>query len=134
MSSGLRLCLIPLLGLSIWHLVSYEILVIAVTQLHHADISLGRFDRWLRVVIVTPDMHKVHHSCWKPETDSNYSTVLSIWDRIARSFRIRPDVRTIKFGLNDFDDPQWQTIRGMLLTPLRSIDNDGTRDDDVLNE
>ena len=41
--------------------------------------------RW---VIVTPYMHKVHHSEWRPETDSNYSTVLSLWDRLAGSFRI----------------------------------------------
>ena len=61
-SSVLRLGLIPLLGFEVWNLVVYDTLVIAVTQFHHADISLGRWDRWLRWLIVTPDMHKVHHS------------------------------------------------------------------------
>jgi sterol desaturase/sphingolipid hydroxylase (fatty acid hydroxylase superfamily) len=87
-------------------------------MLHHANISLGRYDRWLRWVIVTPDMHKVHHSSWRPETDSNYSTVFSVWDRLARSFRMRADPKTLHFGLPEFPDPDWQTVLGMLRTPF----------------
>lgn len=116
----LRLGLIPVLGLAIWPIVVYELLVLANTQFHHSNISLGRWDRFLRLVIVTPDMHKIHHSRWQPETDSNYSTVLSIWDRIARSFRMRPDPKTLDFGLHDFDDPKWHTFWGMLKTPFVS--------------
>ncbi|HUG91622.1 MAG TPA: sterol desaturase family protein [Planctomycetaceae bacterium] len=114
----LRLGLIPLVGFQIWHIVVYELLVVAITQFHHADVSLGRLDRWLRLVIVTPDMHKMHHSRWRPETDSNYSTVLSVWDRLARTFRMRPDPRTLVFGLDEFDDGRWQTVWGMLKTPF----------------
>ncbi len=44
-------------------------------------------------------MHKVHHSDQQPEADSNYATVLSIWDRLAWSFRMRSDPKTIVFGL-----------------------------------
>jgi sterol desaturase/sphingolipid hydroxylase (fatty acid hydroxylase superfamily) len=118
-ASVLRLGLIPLLGFDIWHLVVYDTLVIAVTQFHHADISIGRFDRWLRLLIVTPYMHKVHHSDWQPETDSNYATVLSVWDRLAGTFRMRADPRTLTFGLKEFIDPVWQTWWGMWRTPLR---------------
>ena len=50
----LRLGLIPLLGFEVWDLVAYDTLVIAVTQFHHADISIGRWDRWLRLLIVRP--------------------------------------------------------------------------------
>jgi sterol desaturase/sphingolipid hydroxylase (fatty acid hydroxylase superfamily) len=117
----LRLGLIPLAGLGIWHIVVYEMLVIAITQFHHADISLGRFDRWLRLLIVTPDMHKMHHSRWQPETDSNYSTVLSVWDRLAHTFRMRPDLRTLELGLDDFDGAEWQTLWGMLRTPFAGM-------------
>ena len=56
-SSVLRLALVPVLGFEVWNLVIYDALVIAVIQFHHADISLGRWDRWIRWVIVTPDMH-----------------------------------------------------------------------------
>jgi sterol desaturase/sphingolipid hydroxylase (fatty acid hydroxylase superfamily) len=117
-ASLLRLGLIPLLGFSIWHLVVYETLVLAVTQFHHADISLGRWDRWLRWLIVTPYMHKVHHSDWRPETDSNYSTVLSIWDRFFGSFRMRSNPKTLVFGLQEFTAPAWQSWWGMLKTPF----------------
>lgn len=116
----LRLGLILLLGFQIWHIVVYEMLVIGITQFHHANISLGRLDRWLRLVIVTPDMHKVHHSRWRPETDSNYSTVFSIWDRLARSFRMRSEPQTLHFGLDEFDEPEWQSFWGMLKTPFVS--------------
>lgn len=120
-AATLRLGLIPLVGLDIWHIVTYELLVVAITQFHHADISLGRCDRWLRLMIVTPDMHKVHHSRWRPETDSNYSTVLSIWDRLLRSLRLRSDPHTLDYGLDEFKAPQWQTVWGMLKTPFVSV-------------
>jgi hypothetical protein len=68
-------------------------------------------------------MHKIHHSRWKPETDSNYSVILSLWDRIARTFRMRPDPKTIEFGLDDFDETRWQTLLGMWKTPFTSLKN-----------
>lgn len=116
----LRLALIPLLGIESFHLMIYETLVVAITMLHHANISLGRWDRPLRCIVVTPDMHKVHHSRLQPETDSNYSTVLSVWDRLFRSFRMRENCLTIQFGLDGYDDPRWQSVSGMLKTPLRN--------------
>src|SRR5262245_60449430 len=117
-SAVLRLGLIPLLGLEVWHLVIYDTLVIAMAQFVHADVSIGRWDRWLRWLIVTPFMHKVHHSDWRPETDSNYSTVLSIWDRLFGSFRMRSDPETLTFGLNEFAARRWQGLWGMVKTPF----------------
>jgi sterol desaturase/sphingolipid hydroxylase (fatty acid hydroxylase superfamily) len=117
-SSLLRLALIPLLGFEVWDLIVYDTLVIAITQFHHADISLGRFDYWLRLFIVTPDMHKVHHSNWRPETDSNYSTVFSVWDGLFGSLRMRSDRKSLVFGLGEFTDPDWQTCWGMMKTPF----------------
>jgi len=115
---GLRLGLIPLVGFEVWNLIVYDTLVIAITQFHHADVSLGRWDRPLRLLIVTPDMHKVHHSDARPETDSNYSTVLSAWDRLAKSFRMREDTKSINFGLKEFADPSWERWSGMWKTPF----------------
>jgi sterol desaturase/sphingolipid hydroxylase (fatty acid hydroxylase superfamily) len=117
-SSVLRLGLIPLVGFELWDLVVYDTLVIAVTQFHHADISIGRWDRWLRWLIVTPFMHKVHHSDRRLETDSNYSTLLSVWDRLFGSFRRRPDPKTLVFGLKEFTDPKWPNWWGMMKTPF----------------
>jgi len=117
-SALLRLGLILLAGFEVWHLLVYDALVVAATQFHHADISLGRWDAWLRLVIVTPDMHKVHHSDEREETDSNYAVVLSVWDRLFGSFRKRDDPGAIVFGLKEYGDPSWQTVGGMLATPF----------------
>jgi sterol desaturase/sphingolipid hydroxylase (fatty acid hydroxylase superfamily) len=121
LSSILRLALIPLLGFQVWMLVVYDTVALSVIMFHHADISLSKWDRWLRCLIVTPDMHKVHHSNWQPETDSNFSTVLSIWDRMARSFRMRPDLQAIVFGLEEFNDSSWQTWFGLWKTPFITV-------------
>jgi sterol desaturase/sphingolipid hydroxylase (fatty acid hydroxylase superfamily) len=118
LSSLLRLGLIPLVGFEFVHLLVYDTLQLVVTQLHHANIGLGRWDRPLRWLLVTPSMHKVHHSRLRAETDSNYSSVLSLWDRLAGTFRTRTDPSTISFGLAEFDDPHWQTLPGLLATPL----------------
>ena len=117
-ASILRLGIICLVGLNVWHVVAYEIAVVAMTQFHHANISLGKWDRIVRVLIVTPDMHKVHHSRKYPETDSNYSTIFSFWDRIAFSFRMRKDPSSIQFGLKEYDHDRFQTLLGMLKIPF----------------
>ncbi len=121
LSSILRLALIPLLGFQVWMLVVYDAVALCVIMFHHADISLSGWDRWLRFLIVTPDMHKVHHSHWQPETDSNFSTVLSIWDRMAMTFRMRPDLQAIVFGLKEFRDSSWQTWFGLWKTPFITV-------------
>jgi len=122
MSSILRIPLIILLGASIGQLALYEVLMFAVVQFHHANIGIPeKWDRVLRLFIVTPYMHKVHHSRWQPETDSNYSSLLSIWDRIFRSFRINEKPKTIRLGLDEFDTPASQTFSGMLKTPVVKV-------------
>lgn len=120
-SSLLRVPLLYLLGIGIGQLAVYEMLMFAVVQFHHANISLGsRFDRILSWVIVTPFMHKIHHSRWQPETDSNYSSFLSVWDRLFRSFRTTPDPATLRLGLDEFADDRSQRLPGLLSTPFRS--------------
>jgi sterol desaturase/sphingolipid hydroxylase (fatty acid hydroxylase superfamily) len=90
-----------------------------VIQFHHSNVNLPeKWDRWLRMLIVSPNMHRVHHSCLQPETDSNFSSIFSLWDRLAHTLRLRADASTIEFGLSEFDDPQWQTLWGMLKTPF----------------
>jgi sterol desaturase/sphingolipid hydroxylase (fatty acid hydroxylase superfamily) len=128
-SAVLRVGLIPLLGWEVWHLVIYDTLVVALTQFHHANISLGRWDRPLRLFIVTPDMHKMHHSNHRPETDSNYSTILSMWDRIAGTFTMRKNLRTLVFGLSEFSDPKWQKWRGLWKTPFVSVKRNSAKND-----
>jgi sterol desaturase/sphingolipid hydroxylase (fatty acid hydroxylase superfamily)/rhodanese-related sulfurtransferase len=120
LSSVLRVPVIALLGLQVSQLALYEMAMFTVVQLHHANIALPAWlDRALRVVIVTPFMHKVHHSRWQAETDSNYSSLFSFWDRLFRSFRFREDPHTIQFGLQEFDSAENHTLIGLLTTPLK---------------
>jgi sterol desaturase/sphingolipid hydroxylase (fatty acid hydroxylase superfamily) len=125
-SATLRLGLIPLAGLDLGTIVIYDLVLVAVTQFHHADISLGRGDRWLRWLIVTPDVHKLHHSDRQPETDSNFASVLSVWDRLAGTFRMRSDLKEVTFGLKELTEPSWQTVWGMLLTPFTRVGRERT--------
>jgi sterol desaturase/sphingolipid hydroxylase (fatty acid hydroxylase superfamily) len=119
LSSLLRTPVILLLGLQLPELLIYETLMFAVVQSHHANIALpSGLDRALRAVIVTPSIHKVHHSRWQPETDSNYSSLFSWWDRLFSTLRLREDPSTIRFGLEDFDRPANQSLAGMLKTPM----------------
>ncbi|MGH9837594.1 MAG: sterol desaturase family protein [Blastocatellia bacterium] len=103
-SSALRLAVIPLLGITIHQLLIYEMLLLPVILFHHSNVRVPeRLDRWLRLVIVTPAIHRVHHSRLRIETDSNYSSVFSFWDRIAGTFRLRRDGQPVNFGLDEYD-------------------------------
>ncbi|MDB6017294.1 MAG: Fatty acid hydroxylase [Pedosphaera sp.] len=118
-SACLRLPVILLLGLRIEELLLYEMALFAVVQLHHANISLpAKLDALLRSLIVTPNLHKVHHSRLPMETNSNYSSLFSFWDRCFRTFQLRADPRTITFGLAGFDEPAQQSLSGLIKTPL----------------
>lgn len=119
-STLLRLFLIPLLGLTLGQLLLYEIAVVAVTQFHHANISLGRWDRPLRWLLVTPGMHHVHHSVHPSQTNSNFATVFSFWDRLAGTWH--PPIASLRLGLNEFREPYWQTLPGLLKTPFIAPD------------
>lgn len=117
-SSILRLPVLLITGVSLGELALYEVLLLANTQLHHANIGLsGKSDQLLRIFLTSPAMHKVHHSRWMPETNSNYTSLLSVWDRLFRSFRLREDPHEIAFGLDDTDDPKQQTIGGLMVMP-----------------
>jgi len=118
LSSIIRIPLIMLFGAELWHIALYEALMFPVVQFHHANIGLPpKLDRFLRIFIVTPHMHKVHHSRYHKETNSNYTSMLSIWDRVFGSFRLSKDPSTIQFGLKHFDDDNKQSVLGMLATP-----------------
>lgn len=122
LSSALRVPIIALLGLRYWELALYELAMFTVVQWHHANIALpSRLDRSLRALVVTPFMHKVHHSRWQPETDSNYSSLFSFWDRLFGSFKLRARPETLQFGLLEFDRAENQTVAGLFATPLKPV-------------
>lgn len=125
LSSLLRIPLILVFGIYVWELVLYETIMFAVVQFHHANIGLpAALDRFLRMFIVTPNMHKVHHSKIRIETDSNYSSLLSIWDRIGRSFRLRANPQEIEFGLEGIDQAAADSLPSLLKMPATPDQDD----------
>jgi sterol desaturase/sphingolipid hydroxylase (fatty acid hydroxylase superfamily) len=95
------------LGLDAATVTAYEAVAIAFSLWTHANLDLpGGLDRWLRVGLVTPAMHHVHHSSRRCETDSNYGDVLSVWDRMFGTYvDLTPHaLRATRFGLGDSFD------------------------------
>ena len=118
-SSTLRIAVIFLTGASLFHLAIYEAIMFPIVQFHHANIKLPeKLDSLLRAFIPTPAMHKVHHSRLPVETDSNFSSLLSIWDRLFGSFRMQPELDKIKFGLKGHDSEAKQSLVGLIKEPL----------------
>jgi len=118
LSTLLRLAVIPLLGITLGDLVLYELILQPAIYFHHSNVALPeQWDRVMRGVVVSPNMHRVHHSDIPLETNSNYASIFSFWDRLGRTYR-RRDIRTICYGLKEFRQPQWQTLGGLLRTPL----------------
>ncbi len=114
-----RLAVLPLIGLTLTQLLVYEFVSLPVILFHHSNLRISsRVDRWLRWVIVTPWMHSVHHSRWQPETDSNYTSFLSVWDRLFGSFRLRDKPAEISLGLDNYKESEWRQLPGMLAAPF----------------
>ena len=108
-------------GLSVPALIIAETLAIAFTMWSHANLRLpDRLDRSLRLLLVTPAMHHVHHSARRAETDSNYGDVFSLWDRLFGTYR-RSDIhslRTLRFGLGAEHDEGSSNLLRQLAAPL----------------
>lgn len=129
LSATARLAVLPLLGASPMQLLTYELIFHPVILFHHSNVRLpAGIDRLLRGVIVTPWMHWVHHSREQVETDSNFGSVFSWWDRLFGNFRLREDPSTIRLGLDGYEPHEWRRLDGMLLSPFRHRREDGRED------
>ena len=96
------LLLIFFSGAPMYSVMIYQTLVVIATAFTHANISLPKkLDRTLSWVLVSPNMHKVHHHWKQPYTDSNYGAVFSIWDRLLGTFK-KLDPKEIRYGLDNY--------------------------------
>ncbi|MGB7432447.1 MAG: sterol desaturase family protein [Ahrensia sp.] len=100
----------------------FEIVLNGMAMFNHANARLPlSLDRVLRNVIVTPDMHRVHHSAVQRETDSNYGFNFSFWDRIFSTYVAQPAAGHDKMhiGLEEYDGPQTSNFFWTLMLPFR---------------
>lgn len=99
-----------------------EITLNGFALFNHANLRLPG-DRWLRLLLVTPDLHRVHHSVHRDETDSNYGNTLSVWDRLFGSYRAQPREghSAMAIGLPQFREPAAQRLTALLAQPRHPL-------------
>lgn len=99
LSYVVKIILFPLLGVSLGSVLLHAFILFPVILFHHSNIkiSMGK-DLFLRKFFVTPQMHRLHHSVIKFDTDSNYSSILPYWDMIFKTYHKKTD-KPVKFGI-----------------------------------
>ena len=122
LSMTIKLAAVAVLGAPPLAVLVFEVLLNVTSMFNHGNVRLPRgLDHMLRFVIVTPDMHRVHHSIDRRETDSNFGFNLPWWDRLFGTYRPQPamghDLMTL--GIDRFRDPRELWLDRMLLQPLR---------------
>lgn len=113
-----RLLPIWIIGIPLPVVALHETLSAANALLEHANVRIPEsVDRVVRSILVTPNMHKWHHSRDARETDTNYGNILSIWDRLFETMTTRPEFARLRFGLDDLHGVESQSLRGLLRMP-----------------
>ena len=111
---------ILIVGAPIGYVMLYQSLSVILTQFNHANIKLPKkIDKWLSYLIVSPDMHKIHHHYRLPYTDANYGNIFSIWDRIFGTY-MDLDREKIIYGVDVFpDEYKNSNIKDLLKQPFQ---------------
>lgn len=120
-SNGVKCLLILAWGPSLAGLVLFDTLVTLCSQFHHANLHLPRplLDP-LERLFVTPRMHRCHHSLHRNCFNTNFATILSLWDRLGRSYHLAADRREMEqIGLQELRGTQTMQLAPFLLTPLK---------------
>jgi sterol desaturase/sphingolipid hydroxylase (fatty acid hydroxylase superfamily) len=122
LSTGIKLAVVAALGTPAVAVLIFEVLLNATSMFNHSNVRVpAKIDRILRWFVVTPDMHRVHHSILRRETNSNFGFNLPWWDRLLGTYRAQPaaghDGMTI--GIEQFRDARELGLDRMLLQPFR---------------
>jgi sterol desaturase/sphingolipid hydroxylase (fatty acid hydroxylase superfamily) len=110
-------------GAPMYSVMIYQTLVIIFTAFTHANISLPpRFDKALSYILVSPNMHKVHHHWKQPFTDSNYGAVFSFWDRLFGTF-MKLEPKDIRYGLDQYyPNEKDEDFIALMKKPFQKLD------------
>jgi sterol desaturase/sphingolipid hydroxylase (fatty acid hydroxylase superfamily) len=119
-SAAFRAVQVGLIGLSAGAFAFYEVVFQVSTLFHHSNLRLPeRLERRLNALLVTPRMHGIHHSDVREHTNSNYSVVLSCWDRLHRTLGLDVPQSQIVIGVPAYSDAKDNTPLNALLLPFR---------------
>jgi sterol desaturase/sphingolipid hydroxylase (fatty acid hydroxylase superfamily) len=122
LSMLIKFAVIMLLGPPLVAVVVFEVILNATAMFNHSNVRMPvGLDRLLRLVVVTPDMHRVHHSVEDDETNSNFGFNLPWWDRLFGTYRAQPRVahEAMIIGIHTFREDKWCSwLPGMLAIPF----------------
>jgi len=117
------LLLIFLSGAPMYSVMIYQTLVVIATAFTHANMRLPiSVDKALSYVLISPNMHKVHHHWKQPYTDSNYGAVFSVWDRLLGTFKSL-DIKQVRYGLDRYyPEDKDENVLMLLKKPFGKLD------------
>lgn len=124
LSMVVKIGLVYALGAPAIAVIAFEVILNGCAMFNHANIDLPRsIDRLLRLVIVTPDMHRVHHSIDRGEHDANYGFNLSIWDRLFGTYIPQPagGHHGMTIGLEPYQNDEPSNLSWSLSLPFRAL-------------
>jgi len=125
LSMGIKLGVVAALGAPAVAVLLFEVLLNATSMFNHSNVQMPvRLDCVLRWIVVTPDMHRVHHSIIARETNSNFGFNLPWWDRLFGTYRDQPAAghEAMTIGIEQFRKPVEQRLDRMLTQPFRDDD------------
>jgi len=123
LSLGIKSVAIIVIGAPALGVLIFEILLNATSMFNHSNVRIpASLESMLRMFVVTPDMHRIHHSILTSETNSNYGFNLSWWDRLFATFRAEPKEghEHMTLGIQQFRDPKELRIDRLLAQPFRN--------------
>ena len=121
LSMLIKFAVIMVLGPPAVAVLLFEVILNAMAMFNHSNIALPvKMDKWLRLLIVTPDMHRVHHSVFTDETNSNFGFNLSLWDKLFGTYQAQPIAghQAMQIGLDQFRESKYLTLPWLLILPL----------------
>jgi sterol desaturase/sphingolipid hydroxylase (fatty acid hydroxylase superfamily) len=122
-SLAIKVAAILALGIPVVAVILFEVVLNVTSMFNHSNVAMPAWlDRALRLIVVTPDMHRVHHSILRRETDSNFGFNLPWWDRLFGTYRAQPEAghTGMTIGIPMFRDPGELRIDRMLTQPFRN--------------
>jgi len=122
LSLGIKLLVIVSVGAPPLAVLVFEIGLNATSLFNHGNVRIpSSLEPWLRWLVVTPDMHRVHHSIVRRETDSNFGFNFPWWDRMFKTYRSQPEAghEGMAIGIEQFRDPKELRLDRLLLQPFR---------------
>jgi sterol desaturase/sphingolipid hydroxylase (fatty acid hydroxylase superfamily) len=118
----IKLAAVAIIGAPAVAVISFEIILNAAAQFNHGNIKIPiELDRWLRLLLVTPDMHRVHHSVIVRETNSNFGFNVPFWDRLFGTYCPEPRDGHLgmTIGLKEFREPSELSLVRLLVQPFK---------------